>query len=339
MKILIGIFTFIMLCSITFAQNPYEQFGCEGRILQTEMEKSGTLYYEIISIDSSLKLLMDFDGRTVFVLDSADNILASGKLIPVVVKRWMSRDPLESKFPSMSPYNAMVNNPVIVIDPDGREGIVVSGEPGDVDEGGHSNKEHFLINGLDRAKKAKKHFQRDDEEVTWIIYDDGTAGGQDPDLLKKYKKKANAAGINVMVVDDVDEIVDYVNDKKGDDTREDDQITSFYYLGHALLGDLSVGYGGSGEDFEPSDFDEDAFASGTHINLIGGCRTHKGEFFDASCAHQFRAIVDSKSDVYSTDVRVFYPGGVVTDEQLVKKNNGKIIHEKGVSDILPWFVK
>jgi RHS repeat-associated protein len=36
------------------------------------------------------------------------------------VGRWLSMDPLVEKFPSMSPYNAMGNNPVNLVDPDGR---------------------------------------------------------------------------------------------------------------------------------------------------------------------------------------------------------------------------
>ena len=35
--------------------------------------------------------------------------------------RWMSVDPLQVKFPSLSPYNGMANNPIIFVDPDGRD--------------------------------------------------------------------------------------------------------------------------------------------------------------------------------------------------------------------------
>ena len=34
---------------------------------------------------------------------------------------WLSVDPMSEKFPSMSPYNYCANNPVILVDPDGRE--------------------------------------------------------------------------------------------------------------------------------------------------------------------------------------------------------------------------
>ena len=40
--------------------------------------------------------------------------------------RWFSVDPLAAKYPGMSPYSAMGNNPVIFIDPDGREIVIIN---------------------------------------------------------------------------------------------------------------------------------------------------------------------------------------------------------------------
>jgi RHS repeat-associated protein len=37
------------------------------------------------------------------------------------ISRWLSRDPLASKYPSLSPYNYVANNPVNAFDPDGRD--------------------------------------------------------------------------------------------------------------------------------------------------------------------------------------------------------------------------
>ena len=42
------------------------------------------------------------------------------RLLDTRVGRWLSIDPLENQFPSMSTYNAMVANPINFIDPDGR---------------------------------------------------------------------------------------------------------------------------------------------------------------------------------------------------------------------------
>jgi RHS repeat-associated protein len=41
--------------------------------------------------------------------------------------RWLSKDPLEVKYPELSPYNFVANTPLIAIDPDGRLIIFVNG--------------------------------------------------------------------------------------------------------------------------------------------------------------------------------------------------------------------
>ena len=40
-----------------------------------------------------------------------------------VVSRWLSVDPLAEKYPGLSPYNYTANNPVMLVDPDGRDWI------------------------------------------------------------------------------------------------------------------------------------------------------------------------------------------------------------------------
>ena len=35
--------------------------------------------------------------------------------------RWLSVDPLQAKFPDVSPYNFAVNNPILLVDPNGKE--------------------------------------------------------------------------------------------------------------------------------------------------------------------------------------------------------------------------
>jgi len=235
---------------------------------------------------------------------------------------WLAVDPLSDKYPSVSPYVYCANNPVRLVDPDGREGIVVSGSPGN-----HKNKRHFLENGLARAIESQSHFQREDEKTTWIIYNDKKKGYSN-ELINEYRKKARDNKINVKVVSDVDDIIDYVNNKNGNGSRERDKITSFYYVGHATPGDLDVGYQGTGQDFDPSDLSKDAFSSGTYVDVVGGCRTAVDwglGIFDKSIIKQFANILDKKSEIHGSNVRVQYNGGVMTNKQLLKENNGKEI--------------
>lgn len=63
--------------------------------------------------------------------------------------------------------------------------------------------------------------------------------------------------------------------------------------------------------------------------MVGGCRTAVPGVFEDSNVTQFSEILDSKSKIYGSDVRVYYPGGVVTDSKLVETNNGTIVEKKG----------
>ncbi len=56
---------------------------------------------------------------------------------------WLSVDPMSDKYPSMSPYNYCANNPVILVDPDGR----------DVNISGGAKKEYF-----EQVKKGAKEY-------------------------------------------------------------------------------------------------------------------------------------------------------------------------------------
>ena len=241
---------------------------------------------------------------------------------------WLSVDPLADKYPFISPYNYCMWPPVRLVDPDGKEGIVISGLPGN-----HKNKRHFLENGLDRAKQCRRINKKNGEQTTWIIYSDP----QNPTpqcYIDEYNKQARESGINVLVVYDVDKITDYINNKDGEESRIKDKISRFYYLGHATPGDLAVGHDGSEEDFDPSDLKSSAFRSGAYIDVVGGCRTaisykFLGITIESSIVDQFTKILDKKSTVVGSNVRVYYSGGVVNNTQLLSKNKGKPIKKHG----------
>jgi RHS repeat-associated protein len=325
---------FSLLASSLLAQHepiqPFEELGVKVKILTLSNGK----YQETFSNDTIMRIgsvmYHRFTGEVVVVVED-DTLHGEYSLQPDAVSRWLSPDPLGAKYPEWSPYNFVYNNPLLFIDPDGQEGIVVSGQPGD-----HKNREHFLANGLNRATSLANKYNKagNGEKVTWFIYNGGGEGGYDQKTIDSYKEKAAEAGINVQVVSDADDIVDYVNDKNGGDSRSEDLVSDFAYLGHATPGDLDIGYVSHdlldeafNETLDVSDFDPNAFSPTSNANVVGGCRTAIGTWYEDSVVDQ---LVDKVGGtVKGSNVRVYYPGGVVSDKNLVKKNKGEIVEKKG----------
>lgn len=313
-----------------YEYNPYKTIGKKAKVCTLSNGK----YKEWFDNDSIIKIgTVLFNRNTNKIVRFMDNDTAG--MPPEISSTWLSPDPITKKYPGISPYVFSYNNPINVIDPDGKEGVVVSGQPGD-----HKNREHFLVNGLNRARMLNKKFKEEGkgETVTWLIYNGGGEGGYETETIEKYTKLAGKYGISVQVVSNSSEIVNYVNNKTGGDSRSKDQVSNFYYLGHATPGDLDVGFINHGwwnmltnDKIEPSSFDKDAFKSSACIDIVGGCRTAiDGDVpGEKSVMEQFSEKVDEKSTIKGSNVRVYYPGGSVSDEQLVQPNKGKVIEMNG----------
>jgi RHS repeat-associated protein len=122
----------LAILSLVFSQllaqhepiQPFEEFG-KVKILTLSNGK----YQETFSNDTIMRIgsvmFHRFTGEVVTVVED-DTLYGEYSLQPEAVSRWLSPDPLGAKFPNWSPYNYAMNNPVLFIDPDGREVIAPS---------------------------------------------------------------------------------------------------------------------------------------------------------------------------------------------------------------------
>jgi len=194
--------------------------------------------------------------------------------------RWLSTDPKAHKFPSLSPYHALANNPIITIDPDGGENIIVVGNQGKSPiSGGGPNSwgpRDFPEAGLNKAIDFHKNRRQNGEQTTLLLY----KGTYTDKQINHYKKKATAAGVNFIVVKNEKELKNHLQNsgymtEKGKvkkTTRANDLITDFAYVGHAGPNALYLGYDADGAkltsyDFSKYSFHEDAFCD------LNGCGT------------------------------------------------------------------
>jgi len=239
---------------------------------------------------------------------------------------WLSVDPMSDKFPYQSAYAYCSNNPVMMIDPNGLENIVVVGNQGDSKETPNSdansrygkNTRHFLEASLKYAIGLKKKDK--DELTTMIVY----KGDYTDDEMSSYKSRAEKAGINFIEVSDDADIADYVNKKSTFSTsnseRMKDKITDFAYFGHSDPNNMLIGYHTFWEGVErlsASSFDKDAFDIKSNIYLAS-CRSGLGSMYTT-----FQSFTSGTVTGYN--VRVHWGEKVV---------NGKLVSGLGYN--MPW---
>lgn len=122
MKTIILSAALLFLINSSYAQqpNPWESIG------KTENKKMLTLsngkYYEFHVNSRYVKVgsaIVDMKTNMIdhFVTENKDT--SEYAIEPDVIHRWLSPDPLERKYPNMSPYVAMGNNPIVNIDQNG----------------------------------------------------------------------------------------------------------------------------------------------------------------------------------------------------------------------------
>ena len=113
-----------MLCGLLIfglhllhAQNPYERLGVQSDPLTLSQGR----YQEFFPNDTLVQIgPVIFNTITQKVVGFVEPD-SSGLDFPAdVASRWLSPDPLAHKFPEWSPYNYVLNNPLLLIDEDGR---------------------------------------------------------------------------------------------------------------------------------------------------------------------------------------------------------------------------
>ncbi len=148
-KILVSAFTLLLTASL-FAQHepiqPFEELGIKVRVLTLSNGK----YQESFPNDTTFRF-----GSVVFnhitgevesvVVD--DTLYGEYNLKPEVVSRWLSVDPMVTKYPDWSPYNFVADNPLVFIDPNGMDLIFIFKNKKTKDED-RTNLERYLNEGL-----------------------------------------------------------------------------------------------------------------------------------------------------------------------------------------------
>jgi len=103
--------------------------------------------------------------------------------------RWLSIDPLGAKYPDLSPYNFVGNNPIIAIDPNGKEiFIVIMGKKGE---------EHtYSLNATDVREEHQDEFEL---MKTMVVYLQQTKNENASMIFNKLNQKISEGGDPIKV--------------------------------------------------------------------------------------------------------------------------------------------
>lgn len=130
MKPIICLFLFSFWFLSLKAQNtgqpyhPYQKFGDTKIKVLTLSNGKYNEFFDTDTIEIIGSAVLNTKTMKVIGFVEKDTTYSEATLDPTVVSRWLSPDPLAAKYPSLSPYNFTANNPILFIDPDGRDIVI-----------------------------------------------------------------------------------------------------------------------------------------------------------------------------------------------------------------------
>lgn len=149
-------------------------------------------------------------------------------------RRFTTEDPARD---DLNWYCYCGNNPVNFVDPWGLEYLVVSGGAYNTN-GGYE----FIETAI---KKIKEWIDLgDNENITWIIADEGWSRN-DKNAFQSLVDSLNSYvdnTISLKMISHKDELINYINNKSGGNSRANDKIEKFALFSHGWDGTISLGY-------------------------------------------------------------------------------------------------
>jgi len=107
--------------NLSFAQTPYDSFAPTSEKKEIlKLPETTFRAYNTDTTSESRYIELDKEMYTISYFNENDSLLKTVQLEPTAMK-WWSVDPHASNYPDASPYNFVNNNPILNIDPDGRD--------------------------------------------------------------------------------------------------------------------------------------------------------------------------------------------------------------------------
>ena len=199
----------------TIAQTPYDDFAQSSK--KKEMLKLPESTFRAYNTDTTNTIkYIEFDKET-FALnyfDKNDSLIKTTFVSPIEFK-WWTVDPHANKYPSMSPYNFVANNPINAFDPNGKDVVFL------IDKEGAGGKGHMGMLFQDKQGNWNYFSQGMSEEgsTAGILSGSKYAGGVG---IQPMQTKTSSGEVIQMTKE---QAIAYVQAGNADGTKYDNNIT------------------------------------------------------------------------------------------------------------------
>ena len=158
--------------------------------------------------------------------DITDSYYAQARYYDADAGRFVSRDSAKYVIKSVpnthNIYAYCGNNGIKNIDPDGHESIVVSGGPANTDSFQYQFVETAIKDMRDQIAEGTEP-----KDITWVVMNAGYSKAD----KENFKDSAASIGVNIVISDGTDDLIDYINNKDGDRAGDLISRVSFYCHG------------------------------------------------------------------------------------------------------------
>jgi len=161
--------------------------------------------------------------------------------------RWVSCDPGEITFARRNVsecnlYHYVFCSPINMIDPNGKEAVVVVGAQNHNIEGKKfaTNKMMFVHQGIRQLREYAK--DRHDEIRTTVLFREGYT----PKQLKAVEKAVRDTGARFITADSINDLINYINQGStilpSQQDRRQDKVSRLDFFSHGVVGSIELGF-------------------------------------------------------------------------------------------------
>ncbi|MFM7017594.1 hypothetical protein [Flavobacterium sp.] len=145
------------------AGNPFVKYGCKAPVATLSIGK----YLEVHDLDSIVIIgstRWQVDKKIIVGEIKIDSLNADAQPLGDAAGIWMSPDPLSEEYPNWSPYSYTMDNPINLIDPDGRDIEPARNQAGTIQE----SIKQCRDKGLKSVGDIMRYIQSDKNAIRYV---------------------------------------------------------------------------------------------------------------------------------------------------------------------------